>query len=141
MIRKRSVRAGLLLGALMLLVLGSATQGHWKAGADRTPLDFDTESRIDANQVDMFVTNYGSFAWDISTGNSGLIYPKGTTKTALFAAGLWIGAKVDGDVRVAVAEYDMEYGPGVHPPTGRFCLSGRWYQARRDRWGHDWCRF
>jgi hypothetical protein len=64
----------------------------------------------------MWVTNYGSFAWDILTGNSGLVYPKGTTKTAVFASGLWLGAAVGPgagtEVRIALAEYSQEYGPG-----------------------------
>ena len=35
----------------------------------------------------MVVTNTGSFAYDKGTGNAGLEFPKGTTKTAVFAAG------------------------------------------------------
>ena len=64
------------------------------------------------NNLDMFVTNFGSFAYDIMTSNGGLIYPKGTTHTAVFAAGIWVGARVGGQPRVAVAEYGMEYVPG-----------------------------
>jgi hypothetical protein len=76
----------------------------------------DSDRRIDINNLNMWVTNYGSFAWDILTGNSGLVYPKGTTKTAVFASGLWLGASVGPgagtEVRIALAEYSQEYGPG-----------------------------
>jgi hypothetical protein len=72
----------------------------------------DNTTRIDANNVDMFVTNHGSFALDLTTGGAGLFYPKGTPKTAVYAAGLWIGAKVNGETRVAIGEYDQEYVPG-----------------------------
>lgn len=76
----------------------------------------DSDRRLDINNINMWVTNYGSFAWDILTGNSGLVYPKGTTKTAVFASGLWLGCRVGPgagtEVRVAVAEYSQEYGPG-----------------------------
>ncbi len=72
----------------------------------------DNATRMDVNNLDMFVTNHGSYAWDLTTGNSGLIYPKGGTKTAVFAAGPWIGAKVGGVTRVAIGEYSQEFTPG-----------------------------
>ncbi len=74
--------------------------------------DIDNNSKIDTNNVEMFVTNHGSFAWDITSGNSGLIFPKGTNKTSVFASGLWIGAKVDGEIRTCVAEFSQEFAPG-----------------------------
>src|SRR5262245_29943112 len=56
-----------------------------------TPTGFDAIRRIDANQVNMWVTNFGSYAFDPNTGNAGFIYPRGTNKTAIYAAGLWLG--------------------------------------------------
>ncbi len=73
----------------------------------------DASKRIDINQISMVVTNTGSFAYDVLNGSAGLEYPKGTGKTAVFAAGLWLGALVNGQVRVAVSEYSDEYGPGA----------------------------
>lgn len=73
---------------------------------------------IDVNNISMFVTNQGSFAWDIGGGGSGLEFPKGTGKTAVFASGLWIGGKVNDDLRVVVAEYSFEYKPGPILPDG-----------------------
>jgi len=73
----------------------------------------DNAQFIDINNIKMFVTNTGSFAWDKTSGNSGLEFPKGTGKTAVFAAGLWLGGQVGGATRVAVAEYSDEYGPGA----------------------------
>jgi hypothetical protein len=72
----------------------------------------DNLRRIDVNTINMFLTNYGSFAWDLTSGNAGLVWPKGTSKTAVFAAGLWFGAVVNNEVRTVVAEYSQEYGPG-----------------------------
>ena len=79
----------------------------------RTQL-LDTARRIDVNQINMYLTNYGSFAWDIADQGQppGLLYPKGTNKSAVFAAGLWLGASVGGEIRTVVAEYSQEYGPG-----------------------------
>src|SRR5437867_12338459 len=76
------------------------------------PSIIDNTARMDANNLDMVVTNHGSFAYDLLTGGAGLIYPKGSTRTAVFAAGPWIGATVDGQVRVAVGEYSQELVPG-----------------------------
>ncbi len=87
----------------------------------------DNQRRIDVNSINMWVTNFGSFAWDLSSGNPGLVYPKGTTNTAVFASGIWLGAVVGGEVRTVVAEYSQEYGPGTmtggsadNPATARF---------------------
>jgi hypothetical protein len=76
-------------------------------------LSIDNQRRVDINSLNMFVTNFGSWAYDLSTGNAGLIYPKGTDKTAFFAGGLWFGATVGGEIRTVVGEYSQEYGPGV----------------------------
>jgi len=78
----------------------------------RAATTIDNTAHMDANNLDMVVTNHGSFAYDLLTGNAGLIYPKGSTKTAVFAAGPWIGAKVNGQVRIAVGEYSQEFVPG-----------------------------
>jgi len=72
----------------------------------------DNTTHIDANNIDMIVTNHGSFAEELTSQSAGFFYPKGSTKTAVFAAGPWIGAKVNGQVRVAVGEYSQEYVPG-----------------------------
>jgi hypothetical protein len=73
----------------------------------------DNLRRMDVNRINMYMTNYGSFAWDLTTGNPGLYFPKGTTKSAVFAGGLWLGASVGGEIRTVVAEYSQEYGPGA----------------------------
>src|SRR5262245_40665601 len=59
----------------------------------------DQDRRIDGNRINMITTNFGSFAYDLSTGNAGLVWPRGTSQTAVFASGLWLGALVDGKPR------------------------------------------
>lgn len=75
----------------------------------------DTSKRIDVNNIDMPVSNTGDWAWNLITGNAGFIFPKGTTKTAVYAGGLWIGGRVSPaeDIRMAVSEYSDEYVPGI----------------------------
>ncbi|MBL7033400.1 MAG: hypothetical protein ISR91_04575 [Candidatus Delongbacteria bacterium] len=79
---------------------------------------------IDANQLDCFVTNVGVFAYDKSASrgvNDGLYFPNNypiTDTHVIYDAGLWVGAKVNGNVRVTVAEYSQEYVPGIIAPNG-----------------------
>jgi len=77
------------------------------------PSIFDNDTRIDANLINMLSTNHGSFAYNIAVGDAGLEYPTGTNMHAVFASGLWIGALVNQEIRVTVAEYSMEYSPGT----------------------------
>jgi hypothetical protein len=80
----------------------------------------DNTTKIDINNISMFVTNTGSFALDKPDNFvAGLEFPKGTGKTAVYAAGMWLGARVSGQTRVAVSEYSDEYGPGaiLNPTT------------------------
>jgi hypothetical protein len=103
-------RLRLLLVATLLFPCSAA------AVSNSRPTTFDAVRRIDVNLVNMWVTNYGSFAWDITTGNAGLIYPHGPTaqveQWAVYASGLWLAGKRGGQTLVTVAEYSEEFGPG-----------------------------
>ena len=71
------------------------------------------DRRIDINNLNLFITNYGAFGYDLGGNyNGGLFFPNHTSKTAIYAAGLWIGATVNDTIRLAVAEYDQECRPG-----------------------------
>jgi len=72
--------------------------------------DFGT--KLDANRLAFTVSNVGSFGYDPGPGESTFEYPRNSGLHCLFAGGLWVGAKVSGDVRVALAEYAMEWAPG-----------------------------
>ncbi|MGE5175256.1 MAG: hypothetical protein ACM3JJ_02680, partial [Hyphomicrobiales bacterium] len=67
---------------------------HATRSVSRAAQIIDNTGHMDVNNLDMVVTNHGSLAYDLVKGTAGLIYPRGTTKTAVYAAGLWIGAKV-----------------------------------------------
>jgi hypothetical protein len=89
--------------------------GKWQGA--RTASIYDVLHTIDANSLMMFVYNDGNFAYDnanVGPGakSDGLYYPRGTNKTVIYAAGIWIGAKVNDDVRIALAEYSSEFVPG-----------------------------
>jgi hypothetical protein len=67
---------------------------------------------IDVNTISAWVTNYGSIFRDPLTGNSGFEWPARGGVFAIYASGLWVGARVNGQPRVAIAEYSYEYKPG-----------------------------
>jgi hypothetical protein len=95
----------------------------------------DNFGRMDVNNLDMAVSNHGSFGYDLTTGNAGLLYPRGTTRAVLFAGGLWIAGTVNGEVRAAVGEYSQEFAPG--PMSGGSYLPDdiRFRNFRIDRSG------
>lgn len=74
----------------------------------------DNTQTIGVNNIRMYVTNTGSFAWNRAAAGqpAGFEFPKGTGRTALYAAGLWLGAKIEGGLRLAVSEFSDEYRPG-----------------------------
>ena len=127
---RRTWLALLLAAGAAVVIGGAAEAAKPNAGNGRRPTrpasvqapsrvtSIDNVRRIDVNTINMFLTNYGSFAWDLTSGNAGLIWPKGTTKTAVFAGGLWFGATVNNQTRVVVSEYSQEYGPGIILPGG-----------------------
>jgi len=99
----------------MLLLPATASAAPPNLGSHsipRAPAIFDYTTHMDANNLDMVVTNFGSFAYDLLTGNAGLTYPKGTARTVVFAAGPWIGAKVEGETRIATGQYLQAFVPG-----------------------------
>ncbi len=85
---------------------------------------WDNETYINAADILMFVTNHGNFGRDLAGVfgyDGGTFYPYATiediesgllTNYVLYAAGLWVGGKVNGEIRVSVAEYSDEYVPG-----------------------------
>lgn len=87
-------------------------------------LTTDLTKYLSSGELLMFVTNDGSFAYDrtmLLGKNDGLHYPRDCAKTVVFAAGLWLGAKVDGAVSTSCAQYAMDFAPGalggLIPPT------------------------
>lgn len=116
--KRRSVLCVRVLAAVAVGLLWASPL--WGAAPDGMPSSelpkiVDYSSYFDANQLLMFTTNTGSFAFD-KTGifgqSSGLYFPWPGNRTTMYAGGLWVGATVDGAVRVALSEYSDEYVPG-----------------------------
>ena len=77
-----------------------------------------TSDTLNVNQISTWFRNNGSFNRNPATSNSGFEWPKGSLKFARYASGIWIGAVVDGDTLLCIAEYDYEYLPGYVDPQG-----------------------
>ena len=102
---------------LLCLAMCGASPGAARArpGALQGPVILDVDDRLGINNLDMAFTNYGCIACDFTTFEPGLLYPRGATSGVVYAAGLWLGAKVNGSPRLAIAEYVLEYVPGPMP--------------------------
>ncbi len=118
MFKRLSVLSAVALWSLSLMLVPTPTsaapsKSHVQNSPTALFLDYDT--RLDINNLEMFVFNDGNFAYDnanILGKTDGLYYPRGTNKTVVYSAGLWLGAKVAGETRVAIAEYSSEFVPG-----------------------------
>ncbi len=66
--------------------------------------------------LQLFTSNRGAFACDLRDSSGGLLMPGNFGERSLAdAAGLWLGAKVDGEPRVAIGGLDPEFVPGPAP--------------------------
>ncbi|GEM_PF-1700081 len=122
--------------ALMILagIFVSAALAYAALPEDYTPSisprQVDNQTYITSVDILMFVTNHGNFGRDLSGVfgyDYGTFYPFTTidaiqdgslTSSVLYAAGLWLGGKVNNEIRVAVAEYSDEYTPGTFEDCG-----------------------
>jgi len=82
------------------------------------PTIIDNTSRIDANNIEMIVTNHGSFAYELTSQTSGMWFPRGTENTCVYASGLWVGCQIGGKVHITAGSFAQEYGPGPILPDG-----------------------
>src|SRR3989442_11780042 len=122
--RRRNMKPTLVVcGAIALLLTSNAWAARDRQVLRRafpTHVDgVDNNQTIGINNIRMFVTNTGSFAWDkVDQGQpAGFEYPKGTGKTAVFAAGLWLGAlikgsPIPGNLHMGGSEGSAEDAPG-----------------------------
>ena len=120
------VRLRLLLAAVLVLALAVPVLAE-NPKQDGEPVGMgpgaklgliDNSTWIDANNINMVVTNHGSFAYDLTTQDPGLEFPKGANKECIYASGIWIGAMVGTEVRVTAGSFTQEYTPGPINPDG-----------------------
>src|SRR5262245_63565141 len=99
----RSQRPPVLGVALALLAFGPVVAGP----GSRAPAPparatgYDYGQTLDVNDIGMALTNAGWFAYKPDFSSAGLEWPRGSGKTVIFAAGLWLGAGLETSPRVA----------------------------------------
>jgi hypothetical protein len=81
-------------------VLNKATVQQWKF--------------FDVNSIYCTINSNGPYCDYLRTNSSGLFWPKGTAKTAVYTAGIWIIGKhrPTGSLRTAVQDYQTEFQSG-----------------------------
>ncbi len=67
---------------------------------------------FDGNRVRDDLENNGMVVSHRITGHSGMEWPKDNFTYTVFASGVWLAGKVNGDIRTATAEYGPELVPG-----------------------------
>ncbi|MCX6169754.1 MAG: T9SS type A sorting domain-containing protein [Ignavibacteriales bacterium] len=68
--------------------------------------------QIDANNISMWTLRDGRFSINPVYNIAGLEWPKGSGKTLAYSSGIWVAAKVNSQVRSALAWYNSEFQPG-----------------------------
>jgi len=98
--------------SLLLAPFAAAGTGRPPARPAAT-MYLDAGTVIESSSAYMALTNFGAFAYDLNgTSNWGLRFPEEYGPGVIFASGLWLGANVGGQTRLAIATYDQEYRPG-----------------------------
>jgi hypothetical protein len=109
---------------LSVFALSVPPVGEGLNGDNEEIRSIDNDTYINANKILMFVTNHGNFGRDLAGVfgyDYGTFYPYFSIEdiysglhdnSVLYAGGIWMGGHVDGQIRVAIAEYDDEYVPG-----------------------------
>ncbi len=118
-------RVCIVVGLLFLATgLAAMPPTNYEQPINDNSRSWDNETYINAGNILMFVTNHGNFGGDVSVffgKRSGTYYPYVSLEdiesgllinTVLYSAGLWVGGKVNNQIRIAIAEYDDEYVPG-----------------------------
>ena len=87
---------------------------------------------IDVNRMDGVFRNNGTWMYDNIAGGEGLFWPKGTHLSPIFAGGQWLGAVVDGEVRVAGVQHsatEFQAGEIISPGVAASHKAGeyKWY--------------
>ena len=81
----------------------------------------EAQASLDINRVRAALFNTGSlFFGGTTTNGDGYVVPKESGKSPIYAANLWVGGQVNGEVRVAAALYtNFNFWPGpLEPGTG-----------------------
>ncbi|MFZ0391312.1 MAG: hypothetical protein WAN36_12715 [Calditrichia bacterium] len=100
---------------------------------------------VDANRMNGVYRNNGIWLYDVVAGDWGLEWPKGSGLSPVFAAGQWVGARYQDEIRVAGIQHSAtEFQPGVildpFNPSNPTDPAYQWYELHPGGVG-DWTRW
>ena len=67
---------------------------------------------FDGNRIDNDLENNGMIVSQNVSGRSGMTWPAGNGTQTIYASGIWLGGKVNNQVRVVAGEFNGEYASG-----------------------------
>jgi hypothetical protein len=106
-----------MLVVIVASIFGFSNKGQKIALNGLTKPTVQNQYTLAGNNWAFEMTNYGSYAQDIAgrlpSGGAGGEFPKGTGTYIIFAAGIQIGALVNGVPKVSAVEFDSEFEPGA----------------------------
>jgi len=97
---------------------------------------------LDVNRFHGVFRNNGIWHFDVIQNYFGTEWPAGSGNSPIFASGQWVGAKVNGEIKVAAIQHSAtEFQPGeINAPGVALDPKNpdyRWYEIRSDGTG-DW---
>jgi len=101
-------------GSWLMLVPGPVRAGGGKGDGRRilAPAGSPVRTFLNINSISTVIKNTGVLDIDQQESNSGLVFPKGSGKTAVFQSGFLWGGKVSGETRVGGSAYREGLQPG-----------------------------
>ena len=111
----------ILISAVIFIAAGTDDKNPYliSKGSGKLPVLMVTDQKLfNLNNISTWYRNNGSYNRSPISGNSGFEWPKGSNKFARYASGLWLGGKLNGQIRVALADYDYEFLSGYTDNNG-----------------------
>ncbi len=97
-------------------IYGKAKEGTKKQL--RKSLGTPSKTKLNINKISTIFETNGDSDINNATGNSGLVYPKGSGKTAVYETGFIWGGKINGQIRVGGSTYNHGIQQGRILPDG-----------------------
>jgi hypothetical protein len=108
---KKGIFTVLVVLLMVNLLYGRPSENKYKFSFSH--LDFPTYVILDYNNIKAYFWTCGIFDQNMNLQNAaGFYWPKGSTNTACFTAGLSIAGKINGQLAQTVCSYKGEYTPG-----------------------------
>ncbi len=104
----------MLLALLMTMNLATAKAPGTSAQSVLNKAAIQQWKFFDVNSIYCTINSNGPYADYLRTNSSGLFWPKGTAKTAVYTAGIWVIGRhrPTGNLRTAVQDYQTEFQSG-----------------------------